>query len=94
MITCTVISRADDSCEAGVSLFIVGQDMLQVVQTEGFLISTLPQSLFLFNGVEPNLNSRCPLVYALSPNFSGKLVVSAVLQSKLSMMLSLLITWG
>lgn len=27
-------------------------------------------------------------------NFSGKLVVSAVLQSELSSMLSLLITWG
>lgn len=41
-----------------------------------------------------DLNSRCAFVYALSPNFSGKLVVTAVLQSELSLMLSLLITWG
>ncbi len=81
--------------------FIVAQDMLQVLQTEEVLISTF-QSLFLFNGVELNyhniqggdLNSRCAFVYALSLNFSGKLVVSAVLQSELTSMLSLLITWG
>lgn len=38
-------------------MFIVAQDMLQVVQTEEFLISTLPQSLFLFNGVELNYHN-------------------------------------
>lgn len=57
IITCTVISRAEDSCEDGVSVFIVAQDMLQVVQTEEFLISTLPQSLFLFNGIELNYHN-------------------------------------
>lgn len=34
--------------------FIVALDMLQVAQTQECLISTLPQSLFLFNGVELN----------------------------------------
>lgn len=57
IITCTVICRAEDSCEAGVSAFIVAQDMLQVAQTEEVLISTLPQSLFLFNGVELNYHN-------------------------------------
>lgn len=57
IITYTVICRADGSCEAGVPALIVAQDMLQVAQTQAFLISTLPQSLFLFNGVELNYHN-------------------------------------
>lgn len=46
--------RAEDSCGAGVPVFVVAHAMLQVVETDGLLISTLPQSLFLFNGLELN----------------------------------------
>lgn len=75
--------------------------MLQVAQTGVFdkhssTIIILVQWTWTELSQHPrrDLNSRCAFVYALSPNFSGKLVVSAVLQSELSLMLSLLITWG
>lgn len=65
-----------------------------MAQTQAALISTLPQS-FSFGGAELNyhniredLNSTCAFVYAPSPNFSGKVVVSAVLQSELSLLIT------
>lgn len=76
--------------------------MLQVAQTQEFFDKLTATIIILAQWSRTelsqhprrDLNSRCAIVYALSPNFCGKLVVSAVLQSKLSLMLSLLIIWG
>lgn len=78
----TVICRAEDSCEAGVHWspgHASGGPDTGVFDKHSSTIIILVQWSWTELSKHPrrDLNSRCAFVYALSPNFSGKLVVSA-----------------